>query len=244
LVKTGEDGAVTADLERVGADAARPPGAERTRTAQRILDAAYELLGELGPDAVSAREVAERAGVNKALIFYWFGNKERLFERALERYYKAHRAALETAAEGGGTLTERLHRVIDAYVDFVAANHNYPRLVQRLVAGGDRHDFIQASLGPLLHWTEQALAGVAPETGPLAARHFFVTLSGAVVNYFTYGPVLAPSWRRDPLAPDAVEERRQHLHWLVDTLLAGLERVTRPGSIASSEAGPPARSSG
>lgn len=214
---------MTPAQEREGADAARPAGAARTPTAQRILDAAYELFGELGPDAVSARDVAERAGVNKALIFYWFGNKERLFERVLERYYQAHREALEAAAEGGGDLLARLHRVVDAYVDFVAANHNYPRLVQRLVAGGDHVDFIQASLGPLLEWTERALAGVAPEAGPLAARHFFVTLSGAVVNYFTYGPVLAPSWDRDPLAPEAVEERRRHLHWLVDTLLAGLE---------------------
>ena len=79
-------------------------------------------------------------------------------------------------------------------------------------------------------WTCQALAEVAPEAGPLAARHFFVTMSGAMINYFTYGPILEPLWGADPLSEDGVEERRAHLHWVVDALLARLEE--RPGVLA------------
>ena len=77
---------------------------------------------------------------------------------------------------------------------------------------------------PLFEWFETALAEVTAPDGPLAARHFFVSFSGITINYFTYSPVLAPAWGADPLSPQAIEERRAHVHWLVDALLAGLER--------------------
>jgi hypothetical protein len=95
--------------------------------------------------------------------------------------------------------------------------------VQSLVVGTPAfHPFIQRNLEPMLRFTEAAMAGVAPQQGPLAARHFFLDVSAAVINTFTYAPVLAPMWGGDPLAPDALEERRQHLHWLADALVAGL----------------------
>lgn len=188
-------------------------------TAAAILEAADELFGERGYDAVSIRDVTERAGVQKALVFYYFRSKEGLFQQVLERYYAAHRAALEAAAPPGLPLRERLHAVVDAYLDFIDHNRRYPRLVQREVAGGGHLELIQQSLAPLLRWTEAALAEVAPAVGPLAARHFFLTFSGAVINTFTYGPALAPVWGGDPLSPEGVAERRAHLHWLVDTVV-------------------------
>ena len=192
--------------------------------AAQILAAADALFGEVGFDAVSVRDLAERAGVNKALIFYYYGSKEALFERVMERYYAAHAAALAGAFEAGGPLRLRFHRVIDAYVDFIDGHRNWPRLVQRQVAGSpDSMPLIQRSLAPLFEWTERILATVAPADGPLAARHFFLTFSGAVINYFTYGPVLAPWWPGEPDSPEAVAERRAHLHWLVDLVLDGLE---------------------
>ena len=194
--------------------------------AARILDAADALFGEVGFDGVSVRDLAERADVNKALVFYYYGSKEALFERVMERYYAAHTVALAGAFEAGGTLRERFHRVVDAYVDFIDGHRNWPRLVQRQVAGSaDSMPLIQRSLAPLFEWTEHILAKVAPVEGPLAARHFFVTFSGAVINYFTYGPVLEPWWSGDPGSPEAVTERRAHLHWLVDLVLDGLERA-------------------
>lgn len=189
-------------------------------TASIILEAADELFGERGFDAVSIRDVTERAGVQKALVFYYFRSKEGLFQQVLDRYYAAHRAALEAAAAVDRPPRERLHGVVDAYLDFINRNRRYPRLVQREVASLDgRLDLIQHSLASLFRWTEAALSEIAPQQGPLAARHFFVTFSGAVINLFTYGPALAPVWGSDPLSDAGIAERRAHLHWLVDTVL-------------------------
>jgi AcrR family transcriptional regulator len=202
----------------------RAPGAPAapSPTAARILAAADELFCRHGYAAVSARDVARAARVPKAAVFYHFGDKPSLFEKVLETYYHAHREALAAAFAGGGTLGERLHRVIDAYVDFIAGNLRYATLIQQQVGSPETHPLIERNLAPLLRWMEEALAPLTPAHGPLAARHFFVTFSGIVINYFTYAPLLAAGWAGDPLAPAAVDERRRHVQWIVDTLLGGL----------------------
>ncbi len=193
--------------------------------AEQILASADALFGQRGYDGVSVRDIADDAGVKKAAVFYYFEGKEDLLRRVLDRYYAAHRDALAAAFEAKGPLRRRLHGTIDAYLGFMADNHAYARLVQGLVASSpDWHGHLQRNLEPLLRWTEEALADLAPDEGPLAARHFFLTLSGAVINTFTYAPVLAPIWGSDPASADGLAERRAHLHFVADALLDRLER--------------------
>lgn len=54
-------------------------------TARRdaILRAAVELIGEQGPDALTHRAVAERAGVSLSATTYWFSSKEEIFREAV-----------------------------------------------------------------------------------------------------------------------------------------------------------------
>ncbi len=194
--------------------------------AMRILRAADALFGAVGFDGVSVRDIAQRAEVNKALVFYYYDSKEALFETVVQRYYEGHRAALEAAFERSGTIRERFHRLMDAYVDYIDENRGYPRLIQRRFAETTEADtdLVRRGLVPLLQWTERALEELTPREGPLAARQFFLTFSGAVINFFTYGPMLAPMWNTDPLGDQGIAERRAHLHWLVDTVLTGLEQ--------------------
>lgn len=56
-------------------------GAEETRRA--LLAAAGELFTSAGYDRTSVRAIAERAGVNQALLFRYFGNKEALFAQVV-----------------------------------------------------------------------------------------------------------------------------------------------------------------
>lgn len=192
-------------------------------TRSKILDTADDLFADRGFDAVSARDVAEAAGVAKAAVFYHFGGMDELYEAVLARYFEAHRKALFGVLEQPGTVDERVHRLIDAYLDFMAENTRYARMVQRQVAGGGGHlEPVRANMAVMLHGIEAALGDVTPKAGPLAARQFFVTLSGAVINTFTYAPVLEEAWGSDPRSPAAIAERRLHLHWLVDTILTGL----------------------
>jgi len=215
---------------------------ELNETAAKILEAADELLVEGGVNGLSSRAVATRAGVNNALVFYYFGSKQGLVERVIERYYQRHVSALE-AATGAmrGDLRERLHALVDAYVDFMEAHRRFPRLVQSLAAAGPAfHDVIGRHMTPLFRWVERALAGVAPESGPLAARHLYVTVSGVVTSWYSQAPLLAALWDGDPEGPEAAIERREHVHWLVDAMFDKLTMATHTDATSLAPEGSPA----
>jgi DNA-binding transcriptional regulator YbjK len=76
-----------------------PKGAERR---EHILRATIELIGERGPDAVTHRAVAERAGLPPAATTYWFESKEQLLSETLllaarEEVERLERLVLELA---------------------------------------------------------------------------------------------------------------------------------------------------
>jgi AcrR family transcriptional regulator len=185
--------------------------------AQQILDAAETLLATKGYESLSAKAVADEAGVNKALVFYYWTSTDALFEKVLERYYARHKAELESAFETGGALPERLHRVVDVLFDSMGKTPAYPRIVQHQISGNGPHRaLVLAHLAEVQTRTADLLAEQVPTEGHLSARHFHLSLSAVIINFFTYGPAYG-------LAPeDDLEERRQHVHWLVD---AWLERL-------------------
>ncbi len=193
----------------------------RHETSEKILTAADALLAEAGYDGASVGRVAERAGVNKALVFYHFESKSKLVEAVLARYYDAHQAALKAAyANTDGDVRTRIHRVVDAYFSFMSEHRTYPRLVLGLIAANEEaRVMVQDNLLALFEWTTEMLADITPNGGPLDARHFYSTFSGMVTGYFTYAPVIADAWGDDPLCPDALAVRLEHVHWMVDAVL-------------------------
>jgi AcrR family transcriptional regulator len=54
-------------------------------TRERILDAALDLFGARGVDAVSLDEIARDVGVRKQTVLYWFDSKEALVDGVLEK---------------------------------------------------------------------------------------------------------------------------------------------------------------
>lgn len=78
------------DPARAGRSPGRPPsrpGAPQGETEVRaaLLDAAADLFAERGPQFVSIRHIADRAGVNHGLVHYYFGSKDALLAAALDR---------------------------------------------------------------------------------------------------------------------------------------------------------------
>jgi AcrR family transcriptional regulator len=55
-----------------------------------LIDAAAEMLGEVGPRALSVREVAQRAGVNHGQVHHYFGGKRGLLEAAMRKLAREH----------------------------------------------------------------------------------------------------------------------------------------------------------
>lgn len=187
--------------------------------ARQILDAAEAILSTEGYEALSAKAVADRAGVNKALVFYYWSSTDALFEKVLEGYYERHKAELASAFETRGSLGDRLHRVVDVLFDSMGKTPAYPRIVQHQVSGhGPHRALVLRHLADVQARTGELIRDHVPAEKHLAARHFHLSLSAVIINFFTYGPAFGLDPEHD------LEERRHHVHWLVDAWIEKLSR--------------------
>jgi TetR/AcrR family transcriptional regulator len=57
--------------------------AKRDESIHRILDAAMDIFSEVGYEGARIDEIAKRAGVNKAMIYYRIGDKKTLYEEVI-----------------------------------------------------------------------------------------------------------------------------------------------------------------
>jgi AcrR family transcriptional regulator len=76
------------------------PSRDRGDSEERLVQAAADLLGEVGPRAMTVRGVAERAGVNHGLVHHYFGGKDGLMRAAMTRLVEEH-ASFAKEKSGG-----------------------------------------------------------------------------------------------------------------------------------------------
>lgn len=72
----------------------------RIAAEERLIAAAVDLLGEVGPRAMSVRMVAERAGVNHGLVHHYFGGKDGLMRAAMVRLVEEHAHFAKQQSDG------------------------------------------------------------------------------------------------------------------------------------------------
>src|SRR5215469_9187736 len=90
---------------------------------EHILVIAERLFGEKGFDGTSVRDIAQAAGVNLAMISYYFGSKEKLLE-ALVAYRSDYVFGIleEINKEQSLTPWDKIDRLVDFYVDRILNN--------------------------------------------------------------------------------------------------------------------------
>jgi AcrR family transcriptional regulator len=104
---------------------------------ERILDAASRLIASKGYAATTVRDIASAAGLNLAMIHYYFGNKEGLYRAIFEEKIVAVQRILAEAALSEGTCRERLERFVRAYARFLCRHSHFARIVQQeFLSGG------------------------------------------------------------------------------------------------------------
>ena len=73
---------------------------KQTEAEAKLIAAAADLLGEVGPRAMSVRMVAERAGVNHGLVHHYFGSKEGLMRAAMLLLVEQHAEDVREKSHG------------------------------------------------------------------------------------------------------------------------------------------------
>lgn len=106
--------------------------AEKKITRDRILEAALDLFASRGFQSTTVRDIAAAAGVNIALINYHFGSKEQLYKDLILARFSMMFVLLDRiVTDASLPPQEKVERLIGAYVDFVYANPDIPRLIVR-----------------------------------------------------------------------------------------------------------------
>jgi TetR/AcrR family transcriptional regulator len=105
----------------------------------KIAAAAEELFAARGFDGAAIRDIAKKAGVNGAMIHYYFGNKEGLYRAMLEGAASRVRALLIETTGGSAPTRERLARFVEAYAAYMLTQPNLARILYREMLTGAKH---------------------------------------------------------------------------------------------------------
>lgn len=196
----------------------RDPDASR----QRILSAATEVFAAQGLDGARVDEIAEQSGINKRMLYHYFGNKDELFGAVLDELYETicrQSAALDLDA---GSAPEAVHRLVDFALDFYLDNPHAMTLLNDENLHKARHlkksGRVRAIHVPFEEMIDSVLTrGV--ESGEfrsgLNAARLYITIVGLTYYYLGNGHTLSLVYDRNLYDPEELRAWREHMHDVV-----------------------------
>jgi AcrR family transcriptional regulator len=106
-----------------------------------ILDVAERIFSDLGFDGASTRMISGEAGVNMAMLNYYFGSKEGLFLAIFERKISSFQTLLQNIGNDESISSwDKLAKCIDNYVDRIIVNNCFQKLINREMSMNKRSD--------------------------------------------------------------------------------------------------------
>lgn len=155
----------------------------------RILLAAAELFAEHGFAGASVDEIARRAGVNKAMLYYYVGDKGELFSTVLSESIEALRSLLQQVTEETADPLERVRRMQTEVLRVFRERPALPRMVMREIAtgGAGLPDAVLARFGQVIQVTvgvveDGKARGAFRDVNPILVHVLLVGMSGIFVS--------------------------------------------------------------
>ena len=108
---------------------------DKTDKKDHILDAAEKIFAELGYEGASIRAISGEAGVNMAMLNYYFGSKEGVFLAIFERRIASfQKILLSIGNDESTTAWGKLDKYIDSYVERVVTNNCFQIMLNREIS--------------------------------------------------------------------------------------------------------------
>lgn len=214
----------------VSEPALEKPGSRRRKrnpeiSRERILAAATEEFAAMDFGDARVDEIARRAGINKRMLYHYFGNKDELFQAVLESIY-------ETICKAGQSLDldsvdprQGLTRLVDFVWNYYLDNPQSITLLNTENLHNARHlrfsektrtvhPPFESMIAKLLE-RGTAAGDFRPGIGAVA---LYITIVGMVYYYLSNNATLSVFFNRDLRTPDELRNWRRHVHETVERL--------------------------
>jgi len=197
-----------------------------------ILQAAVREFAHEGIAGARTDAIARAAKVNKALLYYYFKDKEALYGAVLDQVFGGLIAHVGEVLSRDLPPREKIIAYAGAHFDYVASHPLYPRIVQGEMMGAGRgranhlQRIVKQYFRPLFGRVAEVLK-TGQATGqfrPVDPLHFVPSMIAVIVFYFTSAPAMRLMTGKDPMSPERVAARRAAV---LDFISAALFRGPR-----------------
>jgi len=198
---------------------------EQSRTA--ILQAAVKEISRDGISGARIDAIARAAGVNKALLYYYFKDKESLHTAVLDHVFGGLTSAVLEALSRPLPPREKIKVYVETHFDYIASHPLYPRIVQdemmRANHPGDNQleHVVKQYFRPLFVKLSGVLKeGIAAgDFRPVDPMQFIPSMISVIIFYFNSAPVMRVMRGIDPYQPEPLRERRTAVLDFISTAL-------------------------
>lgn len=161
---------------------------EDTSTEEKIKEAARKVFMKKGYAATRTRDIAEEAGINLALLNYYFRSKEKLFNQVMEEKMQQFFGVLFIVISDPSTKLEtKIDRIVSNYIDTLSTNPDLPLFVLSEMRSDPEHlrNILPVEkLTPQVSFIKQ-LQEKRPDINP---AHFLMNILGMTVFPFIARP--------------------------------------------------------
>jgi TetR/AcrR family transcriptional regulator len=172
--------------------------------------------------------IAAAAGVNKALLYYYFQSKEGLYQAVVGSQVREFQKQAREVLSAKGPAGPILLRYVSYHFDFIGTHPNYPRIFQRMMMEGDPglERVIREHSIPLKKLLVALLArGIkSGEFRRLNKEHTIVSIAGLTAHYFNIAPAFRVITGQDPYSKANLATRKAEvLRFIRHALFCGPE---------------------
>lgn len=192
---------------------------------EKIMQAARKVFTEKGFEATRTRDIAKEAGINLALLNYYYRSKEKLFEVVMkENFGHFLNGVLEIANNEQTTWQQKVERLVAHYTDMLLQNPGIPLFVLNEARSnpGKLKALLQTGSGLLgSSFIKQLQAAMlAGEITPVNPQHLLMNIMGLTVFPFASAPMLKTvTGITDERFNELMEERKQLVpYWVINML--------------------------
>ena len=163
-------------------------------TEQKILEAAKKVFLERGLDSARMQEIADEAGINKALLHYYFRSKEKLFDHILQGVIAGHFPKVVKIMESDAPIFNKIQEFCEIYISQMQQTPYVPFFIISEI-NRDAAGFLKKVLGdkrpPVLNFITQLQVEIAAGIiRPINPVHLLMNILSLCLFPFLSRPML------------------------------------------------------